>query len=148
MAYADPPDLSTWRAREEWLQQLEDSYEHPRASYLLSAHGTFLSRDIDLAFCAGAWAAVIILAHSAIDAIIRDTETGDYKSKPSKVFGSDPDLQWLRKTRNLLVHVNKKSAVIDESELHRIEERYAGLERDARRAVELVFRVMYANPGT
>ena len=145
MAYADLPDQNTWRAREQWLQRLEESCQDPGAEcYLVSAHGTFLSRDMDLAFCAGAWVAVIVLAHSAIDAIIRDTETGDYKSKPYQLFGSDPDLQWLRKKRNLLVHVKKTSAVIDEGELDRIEEQYARLEKDARRAVGLVFRVMYA----
>jgi hypothetical protein len=148
MAYADQPDNKTWREREQWLQELEESFQHPRASYLLSAHGTFLSRDLDLAFCAGAWAAVIIIAHAVIDAVIRDTKCGDYKTSSFHLFGNDEDLQWLRKTRNALVHVKEISDIIDESELHRIEKNYESLEKDARRVVGLVFRAMYANPGT
>jgi hypothetical protein len=54
----------------------------------------------------------------------------------------------LSKTRNALVHVKEISDIIDESELHRIEKNYESLEKDARRVVGLVFRAMYANPGT
>jgi len=148
MAYADIPDPETWHSRERWLQDMEESAQHPQASYLVSAQGTFLSRDMDLAFCSGAWAAVIIIAHAVIDATLRDTESGDYQSSSHKLFGDDDDLQWLRRRRNLLIHVREDQTTIDEAELHRIEENYASLEPDARRAVRLVFRVMYANPGT
>ena len=103
---------------------------------------------MDLTFCAGAWAAVIIIAHAVIDATLRDTESGDYQSSSHKLCGDDDDLQWLRRRRNLLLHVREDQTTIDEAELHRIEENYASLEPDARRAVQLVFRVMYANPGT
>lgn len=148
MAYADIPGAETWRFREQWLQELEEAFQHPQASYLVSAQGTYLSRDMDLAFCAGAWAAVIILAHAVIDATLRDTETGDYKSSSQQLFRDDDELQWLCKKRNLLVHVREDQTTIDEAELHRIVEKYASLEPDARRAVRLVFRVMYASPGT
>ncbi len=148
MAYADLPDDETWRSREQWIQELEESFQHPEASYLVSAQGTYLSRDMDLAFCAGAWAAVIIVAYAVIDATLRDTETGDYKSSSQQLFGDDDELQWLRKKRNLLVHVREDQTTIDEAELHRIVENYASLEPDARRAARLVFRVMYASPGT
>lgn len=148
MAYAEIPNSEKWRSRERWLQKLEERAQHSDASYLLSAQGTFLSRDMDIAFCAGAWAAVIIIAHAVIDAILRDTETGDYQCSSQQLFGNDKDLQWLRKKRNLLVHVREDQTTIDEAELHKIEENYASLEPDARRAVRLVFRVMYGNPGT
>jgi len=148
MAYAEIPDAETWRSRERWLQETEESFQDPRASYLLSAQGTFLSRDMDLAFCSGAWVAVIIIAHAVIDAWLRDTVEGDYKSNSYQLFGDDHDLQWLRKKRNLLVHVQEDQTTIDEAELHKIEENYESLEPDARRAVGMVFRVMYANPGT
>lgn len=148
MAYADIPDAESWRSRERWLQEMEESAQHPYASYFVSAQGTFLARDMDLAFCAGAWAAVIIIAHAVIDATLRDTETGDYQSSSHKLFGDDDDLQWLRRRRNLLVHVREEQTTIEEAELHRIEENYESLEPDAQRAVRLAFRVMYANPGT
>jgi hypothetical protein len=148
MAYADIPDVHTWHDREQWLQKLEESCQHPQAAYLLSVQATFLSRDMDIAFCAGAWAAVIILAHSVIDATLRDTEVGDYKSSSYKLFGEDKELQWLRQIRNALVHVRENQTTIEEAELHRIEENFESLEADARRAVRLAFQVLYANPGT
>ena len=49
MAYADIPDPEIWHSRERWLQEMEESAQHPQASYLVSAQGTFLSRDMDLA---------------------------------------------------------------------------------------------------
>ncbi len=103
---------------------------------------------MDIAFCAGAWSAVIIIAHAVIDAWLRDTEIGDYKSSSHQLFGDDENLQWLRKRRNQLVHVREDQTTIDEAELHRIEENYESLEPEARRAVRMVFRVIYANPGT
>jgi len=148
MACAYFPEKKTWHEREQWLIELEKTIQHPQASYLLSAQGTFLSRDMDIAFCSGAWAAVIILAHAVIDATLRDTEFGDYKSSFYKLFGDNEELQWLRKVRNSLVHVRENQTTIEEAELHRIEENYESLEADARRAVRLAFQVLYANPGT
>ncbi|HKI44607.1 MAG TPA: hypothetical protein VKA08_04645 [Balneolales bacterium] len=148
MAYADRPDSETWQAREKWLQETEESFQHPLASYLLSAQGTYLARDMDITFCAGAWAAVIIIAHAVVDAWLRDTELGDYKSSSYKLFGEDEDLHWLRKRRNQLVHVHENQTTFDEAELHRIEENFESMEPEARRAVRIAFRVMYASPGT
>ena len=148
MAYANIPDTDTWNARERWLQESEESFQHPLASYLLSAQGTYLSRDMDIAFCAGAWVAVIIIAHAVVDAWLRDTETGDYKCSSYKLFGEDEEFHWLRKRRNQLVHVSENQTILDEAELHRIEENYESLEPEARRAIRIAFSVMYASPGT
>lgn len=148
MAYADIPDIQTWQAREKWLQETEESFQHPLASYLLSTQGTYLVRDMDISFCAGAWAAVIIIAHAVVDAWLRDTEICDYKSSSYKLFGEDDDLQWLRKRRNQLVHVSADQTTFEEAELHMIEENFESMEPEARRAARIVFRVMFANPGT
>jgi hypothetical protein len=148
MAYADYPSQEIWQQREQWLQETEESFQHPLGSYELSAHGIFVSRDLDLAFCSGAWVAVIILSHVIIDAVVRDTEFDDYKSSSFKLFGDDTELHWLRMKRNELVHVREVSSVIDPGELDKIESYYGAMEEDARRAVKSVFRIMYANPGT
>ncbi|WP_028313512.1 hypothetical protein [Desulfatibacillum aliphaticivorans] len=148
MAYAEIPDIQTWKAREKWLQEVEESYQHPLASYLLSPQGVYLSRDMDLAFCAGAWVAVIIIAHAVADAWLRDAELGDYKSNSFQLFGEDEDLQWLRKRRNQMVHVREDQSLIDDGELHKIEENFESLEPEAERAVRIAFKVMYDNPGT
>jgi len=148
MAYADYPDQRTWRQREQWLQETEESFQHPQASYMMSAHGIFVSRDLDLAFCAGAWVAVIILSHTIIDAVVRDTEFDDYKSSSFKLFGDDEELHWLRMKRNELVNVKEISSVINPGELDKIESYYKAMEEDARRAIKTVFRIIYASPGT
>ncbi len=103
---------------------------------------------MDIAFCAGAWAAVLIIAHAVADAWLRDTEIGDYKSNSFKLFGEDEDLHWLRKKRNQLVHVRENQTTFDEAEMHMIEGSFESLESEARRAVRIAFRVMYSSPGT
>ena len=150
MAFAEHVSEELWQRRYEWLQKVEESQVHPRASYFLSAQGTFITYDLEIAFCAGAWVSVIVLAHAAIDATIRDTETGDYRSNSKVAFGGDLDLEWLRKKRNALVHVSESSSkqAIPESDLHNLDIYHDSLEDDAKRAMEAVFRTIYANPGT
>src|SRR5271169_1321457 len=81
-----PPDSRIWLERYEWLRATEGSAQHPSASYLLSSQGTFICYDLEIAYCAGAWVSVIILAHAAIDATMRDTESGDYRSDSKALF--------------------------------------------------------------
>lgn len=140
-----PPTSKVWEQRYNWLRQLEDKHQHPLASYLLSSHGTFVSFDLEIAFCAGAWVSVFVLAHAAIDATIRDTEALDYRSNSKKVFGGDSELEWLRKTRNSLVHVRENE---DTADYDSMDEFHDSLEESARRAMVLVYRAIYANPGT
>ncbi|MDB6122289.1 MAG: hypothetical protein JWQ71_1282 [Pedosphaera sp.] len=145
MSCGDPIPKSLWAERYAWIRSIDEAEQHPLGSYLLSSHGVFLAYDIDIAFCAGAWVSVIILAHASIDATIRDTESGDYASNSKVVFGADPDLEWLRKRRNSLVHVREG---YDPSNLDTIDTFHDTLEIDARRAMNLVYRTIYANPGT
>ncbi len=109
-----------------------------------------MSYDVEIAFCAGAWISVIVLAHAAIDATIRDTELGDYKSNSKSIFGADDDLQWLRVLRNRLVHVADpdKETVFSDKELGDVATFQESLEKDAKHAITLLYRVIYANPGT
>lgn len=150
MAFADHVPVELWKERYSWLRNIEDTEVNPMASYLLSAQGTFVTYDLEIAFCAGAWISVIVLAHAAIDATIRDTETGNYKANSKASFGGDPDLEWLRKKRNMLVHVSDSSSkhAIPISDLHNIDQYHDSLEEGAKRAMKLVFRTIYADPGT
>jgi hypothetical protein len=133
-----------WNARADWLSAIEKSASNPDASYLVSEQATLLTFDVHKAFCAGAWISVLVLCHAAIDATIRDTETGDYISNSKRLFGGDTELEWLRKTRNRLVHVSPTT----DSRLGDFDIYHDALEADARRAIELLFRVIYASPGT
>jgi hypothetical protein len=139
-----PVPNNVWQDRLNWLEALEQKNNHPLASYVVSEHGTLLTYDVHKSFCAGAWVSVIVLCHAAIDATIRDTETGDYVSNSKRLFGGDQDLEWLRKKRNQLAHVS--SAAV--GDVGNFDTFHDSLEADARRAVELLFRTIYASPGT
>jgi hypothetical protein len=150
MAYADNVDETLWNERYDWLRRVEETEAGVWGSVHLSSHGVLLAYDIEIAFCAGAWLSVIVLAHAAIDATIRDTQCGDYGSSSSKILGQDEDLQWLRRLRNQLVHVSpmdSPKALPEEAE-NDVAAYQASLEPQARRAVALMFRAIYASKGT
>ena len=150
MAFADHVNEPLWSHRYSWLRQNEEKESHPRASYLLSSHGIFITYDLEISFCAGAWVSVIVLAHSAIDSTIRDTEILDYRSNSKAIFNDDEELEWLRKLRNALVHVKKgeKSKILPEGDMDNIDTYHDNLEDSAKRAMKLVYRTLYANAGT
>ena len=150
MAYADHVPREVWDARYDWLRQVEEECQHPLASYLLSSQGIFIAYDIEAAFCAGAWVSVIVLAHAAIDATMRDTEVLDYRSNSKAIFNDDPDLEWLRKTRNALVHVSEggQSKFLPEGEMDNVAEYHESLEEAAEKSIRLLFKAIYASPGT
>jgi hypothetical protein len=150
MAYADHVNETLWNERYDWLRKAEETEAGVWGLVFLSSHGTLLSYDVEIAFCAGAWLSVIVLAHTAIDATIRDTESGDYESNSRRVFREDEDLQWLRRLRNQLVHVSapdSPKALPEEAE-NDVAAYQESLEPSARRAVRLMFRIIYANKGT
>jgi hypothetical protein len=150
MAYADHVVEKVWSERYRWLRQTEEVEAGVWGSVLLSPQGTLLAYDIEIAFCAGAWLSVIVMSHAAIDATIRDTEMGDYTSNSKVIFGDDVELQWLRALRNRLVHVRPPDhpSVLPEQAMNDIAAFQDSLELDARRAVTLMYRAIYANPGT
>jgi len=145
MSYGEPVSTDVWRERYQWLRTVEEQTQNPLGSYLVSSQAAFVSYDLEIAFCAGAWVSVIILAHAVIDATIRDIESGDYRSSSKTIFDGDLDLEWLRKRRNSLVHVRED---YDPSDFDAIDGYHMSLENDARRAMVLVFRTFYANPRT
>lgn len=144
MDLLSPVSAALWNLRSDWLSESEQSSSNPNASYLLSDKATLLTYDVHRAFCSGAWVSVIVLCHAAIDATIRDTELGDYASNSKIIFGGDADLEWLRKIRNGLVHVSPAS----DPRFGNFDAYHDALEPDARRAVKLLFRVIYDSPGT
>jgi hypothetical protein len=83
------------------------------------------------------------LAAAAIDAHLHDAEccTGNAMRAIDEA-GADPQLHKLRKRRNVLIHSNADSPAItvDQQWSERLR-----LEDDARLAVDLVFRVLYAS---
>jgi hypothetical protein len=85
------------------------------------------------------------LAAAAIDAHLHDAEGFSGNAKGAiDAAGADPQLHNLRKRRNTLIHADpgRPAITVDQQWSERLR-----LEEDARLAVELVFRVFYANPS-
>jgi hypothetical protein len=143
MIHLEHPSTEMWEARRYWFEQKAEPPDE--GGYLLSEQACALTVDLQSAFCAGAWIAVIVLAGAAIDAHLHDAEgfTGNAK-RAIDAAGADPQLHKLRKSRNMLIHADPDRPGIT------VDQQWSGrlrLEEDARLAVELVFRVFYANPS-
>lgn len=129
-----------------WLREAIRQEARVRSGMILSTQGRLLLHDIEKSFCAGAWLSVIVLAYAVVDATLRDVATGDYKSKATDLYGSNPDLDWLRTLRNEIVHVSPprspsslwKLPATDLSACH------DALEPEAQRAVALAYRQVFA----
>ena len=140
MIHLEHPSNEVWELRRDWFEQ---KAEPPAdGGYLLSEQACALVADLQCAFCAGAWIAVVVLAAAAIDAHLHDAEgfTGNAKRVIDEA-GADSQLHTLRSRRNALIHSDLESPAItvDQQWSERLR-----LEDDARTAVELVFRVFYA----
>ena len=142
MIHLEHPSIEIWEVRRRWFEQ---KAEPPNdGGYLVSEQACALVADLQSVFCAGAWIAVIILAAAAIDAHLHDAEccTGSAKCAIDEA-GAEPQLHKLRKRRNALIHSSPDRPAIT------VDEQWSGrqsLEDDARLAVDLVFRVFYAEP--
>lgn len=117
-------------------------------SFLLSEQACALTAEVQAVFCAGAWAAVIILALAVVDAALRETELPGFTGNTQQLLaqaGANPRLQALRRRRNTLVHLNPESPAItvDQQWSDR-----AQLEQEARQAITLMFEAFYLSPGT
>jgi hypothetical protein len=112
---------------------------------LISSHALLLEVDLRLAYCAGAWLSVIVLACAAIEAQERQVTAKDYSSPARDLFANNDELHWLRMLRNELVHAGEPGSV---SRLWQVAGGDIGanqraLESDATRAVEVMFQAIY-----
>jgi hypothetical protein len=92
--------------------------------------------DLQAAYCAGAWAAVVILAAAIVET---QAEAGKRRTAASA-----EELRWLRALRNRLLHEDRGDPVLT------IQDQWTGRDHwqgQARRAVGVVFQVMYPEQG-
>ncbi len=140
------PSKELWEERQKWYESVIDSSQHPSASYLVSEQAAALTIDVEIAFCAGAWACVIVMAMAAIEAHLAECEVERSMTlqKLIQSTGDSSELQALRKRRNELVHLNegRPGLTVDEQWGDR-----AHLEIEAKRAVEMLFATMFMSPG-
>jgi hypothetical protein len=142
MIHLEHPLAEVWEERRNWFEQKAEPPDE--GGYLLSEQACALTADLQCAFCAGAWIAVIVLAAAAIDAHLHDAEGFSGNAKRAiDAAGADPQMHNLRKRRNTLIHAapDRPAITVDQQWSERLR-----LEEDARLAVELVFRVFYSDP--
>jgi hypothetical protein len=133
MEHLDYPELDIWEERRQWFEALEAERGRGGAAGALSEQACALMLDLQAVYCAGAWAAAIILAATIVDSQGRLTRADPALAE---------EVAWLRQTRNVLVHENPKlpAITVEDQWLNR-----RAWERDARRAIAVAMAALY--PG-
>ncbi|MBO6562791.1 MAG: hypothetical protein JJ959_19740 [Nisaea sp.] len=122
---------SEMRQRLSWVDRLVDR-ESDGDGLDLAPQAAALFDEMRLCFASGAWVAVLVLAQAALDAELQQ-EGLDGLAQNEIRFGAD--YVWLRNRRNHLLHADDPRPAVT------LEDYAPGdphLEREARRAVELV----------
>jgi len=123
----EPPPPASWRQRNDWFWRAHDINAGPQPLDLEPQSAALLA-ELELVFCSGAWASVVILAWTLVEAAERRAGHGD--DTPAS------DVDWLREQRNRLVHVSAAAPVEPPDE--------AALEAAAQGAVRVVFKTLFA----
>lgn len=136
MEHLDRPSEEVWDERRLWFE--EEQARHARAGATApSEQACALMIDLQAIFCAGAWAATVILACAV-------TEAQGGSKRESLPGVPDRDYRWLRALRNRLSHENRNDPELT------VEDQW--LRRDlweerARRAVVIAFSALYPAAG-
>lgn len=145
MDHLDCPAEDLWKEREAWFNATCEEIQG-QAAYFTSEQACAVCADVQAAFCAGAWVAVIVLAVSVADASLRETELPGFRGNTQKLFdaaGCDTEFHELRLLRNRIIHLDPEDPAItvDDQWFKR-----ADWEFKARNAVTLMFRAMFIGP--
>ncbi len=136
MEHLERPAEEIWDERRLWFEELQA--EHARAGVKTpSEQACALMIDLQAVFCAGAWAATVILACAV-------TEAQGGSKRESLPGVPDREYRWLRALRNRLSHENRNDPELT------VEDQW--LRRDlweerARRAVAIALRALYPRSG-
>ncbi len=132
MEQLDLPSDEIWSERRFWFEDLENAAGRSGAPSP-SEQACALMIDLQSAFCAGAFSAVVVLAAAIVEAQIGRRPQSDAEHKARR---------WLQDLRNKLVHENRElpAITVEDHWLRRAE-----WEDAARRAILLAFGALY--PG-
>lgn len=142
------PENEIWSKRNKWI---EDEIENSMTgfSYMVSDQAAALFYDLQACYSIGAWLSVIVLSVSVIDAHLRETEAMDSKVGTAKLlndfYEGPEDINWLRKLRNTYVHLDVDNPALEMN--IQFGDR-TKLEADATKAVKMVIKSLFQNPGT
>jgi hypothetical protein len=138
LEWMELPSESVWNSRKNWFKSAESSYINEHASYFVDDQACALLGEVQIAFCAGAWITVIVMAKAVIESSVDNS--GDSKLQ------DNPKYQKLRKKRNNIVHnqPNNPGITLDQQWFSRKE-----LEIEAKEAIKQMFDIFYNdNIGT
>jgi uncharacterized protein with HEPN domain len=143
---SQPSQASHDAERRAWLAQAHESVRAKYTVLKLSTHSLLLLLDVERAFCGGAWLSVIVMSHASIEATYRQVLAEDYKASAASLFGSNPELDWLRELRNEIIHAGEPGTPAKLWKLapNDVPACHAELEAEARRAVILAYKFFYA----
>jgi hypothetical protein len=134
MRTLSPPDPKLWQSRAEWFWRAHDLNAGPHPLDL-SPRASLLLAELETVFCAGAWAAVVIVAWALVEAEERAAERAAMARREEP--RPEPDADWLRAQRNALVHAPVERAGDEDPDEGR-------LEATAQGAVRVVFKTLFA----
>jgi len=121
-----PPAPAAWAVRNDWFWQAHDVNAGPQSLDLAPRDAALLA-ELELLFCVGAWASVVIVAWTLVEATLRRARQGD--EAPAS------DVDWLRERRNALVHLSHDDADMPDE---------PALEEMAQGAVRVAFKTLFA----
>ncbi len=140
------PDRKIWEERNTWIEnEIENSVV---GSHLVSDQATALFMELQACYNIGAWLTVIILSVSIIDAHLRETEAMDNKIGTAKLLNEyyeGEDINWLRKLRNKYVHLDIDNPAL---EMNMQYGDRTDFKNDATKAIKMVIKAFFQNPGT
>lgn len=142
------PENEIWSKRSKWIED-EMKKSMTGFSYMVSDQASALFYDLQACYAIGAWLSVVVLSVSIIDAHLRETEAMDNKIGTAKLlnefYEGPEDINWLRKLRNTYVHLDVDNPAL---EMDIQFDGRAKLEEDATKAVRMVIKSLFQNPGT
>jgi hypothetical protein len=143
--WLEQPSTELWEARRRWFDELAESLAG-EGSCIVSEQACALIGEVQTAFCAGAWVAVLVLAMAVVDAQLREAEVPGFRGNTQQLLDAaqaNPELQRLRERRNSIIHISPENPAItvDQQWANRAE-----LEQEARQAVKLMFEAFYIAP--
>lgn len=141
MDHLDHPPHDVWNTRREWFETLVIENGETAVSDLTGTQASALLFELQCCFCAGAWAAVIVLAIAVVESNINETAPAMLGKRPSlskalNAMGlTDTPIDKLRDLRNDLVHFRGRPALTIDMQY----DKRTMLEAQARQAVRLMF---------
>jgi len=135
MEHLDRPDETLWDERRLWFEAQEATRSHGGAP-APSEQACALMIELQAVFCAGAWAAAVILASAIVES--QEAAVGWDRGGPNF-----EDLGWLRDLRNRLLHEDPRDPALTIDDQWTARKTW---ERHARRAVEIALAALYPGP--